>query len=255
MKKIKKIVQIVYLILIILGITNTLNAQVSADKIIDKAIEKAGGALFDKATIQFTFRGNQYQSWRNLGAYRLERTVIKPEGLLQDIVSNNGLERYLDHCPQLVTDSLLTRISDGVNSVHYFASLPFGLNAPAVNKKLIGEGTIKYQPYYKVEVTFIQEGGGTDFEDVFLYWIHKENFTIDYLAYQYAVNGGGIRFREAFNPRVIKGIRFVDYKNYKTDDLSISLHQLDKLYEAGKLKLLSEINTENIRVFFEQDCC
>lgn len=236
--------------------THIVKAQVMADQIVGHAIEKAGGDRYEKAVIQFTFRGNHYQSSRKNDIFQLERTIIKPEGLLQDIINNQGFERYLDHCPLIVEDSLITRISDGINSVHYFALLPYGLNAPAVRKKLAGETVIKNQPYYKIEVTFSKEGGGTDFEDVFMYWIHKEEFTVDYLAYQYAVNGGGIRFREAFNPRVINGIRFVDYKNYKTDDLKTPLKNLDRLFEKQKLKLLSEIKTENIRVnFVESDCC
>ena len=230
-------------------------AQLSGDDIVEKAIQTAGGDLLENATVQFEFRGNQYQSTRSNGMFQLERTMIKPQGLLIDIVTNHGLTRYVDHCRHSVADSLVTRISDGVNSVHYFALLPYGLNAPAAQKRFIEETTIHNQPYYKVEVSFSKEGGGTDFEDVFMYWIHKKNFTVDYLAYQYAVNGGGIRFRAAFNPRIIKGIRFVDYKNYKTDNLQTPLNRLDQLFEAGKLKLLSEIKTEKIKVFLNPTCC
>ncbi len=230
-------------------------AQYSAQEIVDKAIENAGGSRYDNAIIHFDFRGKRYRSRRDEGVYELDRFVNGPQGIVHDIISNKGLKRTIENCPVNVVDSLVTKISDGVNSVHYFASLPYGLNAPAVNKELVGESTIKGVPYYKIKVTFDQEGGGTDFEDEFLYWIHKKNFTVDYLAYKYAVNGGGIRFREAYNPRVINGIRFVDYNNYKTEDLSIRLFDLDKLFENENLKLLSKIELKDIYVYVERDCC
>ena len=51
-------------------------------------------------------------------------------------------------------------------------------------KEEVGEDEVEGETYYEVKVTFREEGGGTDFEDEFLYWIHKENFTVDYLAYR-----------------------------------------------------------------------
>ncbi len=230
----------------------TMYNQLQVQEIVDKAIENAGGSRYDHAVIHFTFRGKQYSSKRDGGTYQLERFVEGPEGVIHDVVSNSGLERTIENCKVKVADSLITKISDGVNSVHYFAGLPFGLNADAVNKELVGESTVLGKRYYKIKVTFDQEGGGTDFEDEFLYWIHKDNFTVDYLAYKYAVNEGGIRFREAYNPRVVNGIRFVDYNNYKTDNLKTPLSDLDQLFENKKLKLLSKIALEDIYVYVDK---
>ncbi len=232
-----------------------LSIQFSAQEIVDRTIEKAGGSRYDNAIIDFTFRGKRYRSKRNEGIYELERFANSPKGLIHDMISNSGFKRTIENCPVKVADSLITRISDGVNSVHYFANLPYGLNAPAVNKELVGESIIREKPYYKIKVTFDQDGGGTDFEDEFMYWIHKEDFTIDYLAYKYEVNGGGIRFREAYNPRVVNGIRFIDYNNYKTDNLKTPLNTLDELFEKKKLKLLSKIELKDIFVYVERDCC
>lgn len=227
---------------------STITAQFSAKEIVNRAIEVAGGKVHENTSVYFTFRGKQYQSNRNNGTYKLERFVNTTSGVIHDVINNNGLKRTVDNCRIVIADSLVTKISDGVNSVHYFVSLPYGLNDPAVKKKLIGESSIKGIMYYKVRVTFAEEGGGTDFEDEFLYWIHKDNFTVDYLAYKYAVNGGGIRFREAYNTRNVKGIRFVNYKNYKTDDLSTQLEQLGTMFEKQQLSLLSKIELTNINV-------
>ncbi len=238
-----------FVLLSFTGIT----AQFSAQTIVDKVIKNAGGTKYDKAIIYFTFRGKEYRSARNNGNYKLERLVTTTDSTVRDVLSNNGLSRFINNCEIKVIDSLVTKIGDGVNSVHYFANLPYGLNAPAVHKELVGESKIKGSSYYKIKVTFDQQGGGTDFEDEFMYWIHKENFSVDYLAYKYAVDGGGIRFREAYNPRVINGIRFVDYHNYKTDITSTPLSTLDLMLEKGQLKLLSNIELEDIFAYVKRD--
>ncbi len=223
--------------------------ELTAQQIVDKSIATACSGNCEHATIDFTFRGRCYVSKRNGGMYRLERITSDTTGVTHDILSNSGFLRYKNDTLIKVPDSMVTRYSNSVNSVHYFAQLPFGLNAPAVNKELLGNATIKGEPYYEVGVTFDEEGGGTDFEDKFVYWVHKDRFTVDYLAYSYAVDGGGIRFREAYNERDVEGIRFVDYNNYKPKSLDIALTQLDSLFQANELKLLSKIETESVGVF------
>ena len=220
----------------------------TAQAIIDKSIYVSCQGNCDQAAIEFKFRDRTYKSKRNQGDYSLERFKTDSLNETHDMLSNSGLKRYLNDSLIVVPDSLVINISDGVNSVHYFAQLPYGLNASAVHKKLIGEDVIKGQSYYEIEVTFSEEGGGTDFDDRFVYWVHKDNFTLDYLAYKYATNGGGIRFREAYNIRTIKGIRFVDYNNFKPASLELKLEDLDHLFEKGELKLLSKIETENVIV-------
>ncbi|GHA25154.1 MULTISPECIES: DUF6503 family protein [Flavobacteriaceae] len=219
------------------------------EKIIEKSIEASGGENYVNAEIDFTFRNRRYKSKRNGDIFRLERIVKDSAGnTTHDVLSNEGLKRFVNSKAATVPDSMVTRISDGVNSVHYFVQVPFVLNSPAANKELLGEDEVEGETYYEVKVTFREEGGGTDFEDEFLYWIHKENFTVDYLAYRFFTNDGGIRFRKALNPRVVEGIRFVDYQNYKAKEFSTPLRDLDSLYEAGKLEFFSDIQTENISV-------
>ena len=99
--------------------------------------------------------------------------------------------------------------------------------------------------YDAIEITFNQQGGGKDYDDVFYYWINKQTQKVDYLAYSYHVNEGGIRFREAYNRRVVGGITFQDYINYEAP-LGTPLKELPKLFEENKLKELSRIDMENI---------
>lgn len=235
--------------LLLLISCNDQTSGLSAEKIIDKAIEKAGGELYEKSRIEFSFRGRKYISTRNGGEFKLERFRRDSTGReIHDILSNSGLTRYVNDSLVKVPDSLVKPVSNSVNSVHYFAELPYGLNAPAVNKKLLGPDRIKGKNYYEVKVTFDVQGGGSDHQDEYLYWINTNDFTVDYLAYNYNVNGGGVRFRKAFNPRKIGGLRFVDYKNYSYPDLSVPLESLDSLFLKGKLHFVSTIKTENVKV-------
>ena len=223
--------------------------EITAEEIIDKTIEKAGGDKYRKATIDFKFRDYTYKSIRNGGEFQLERRIVDSTGIsYRDVINNTGYQRFKNDSLIKVPDSMATKYTGSVNSVHYFAHLPYGLNDKAVNKELVGETEIAGAPYYEVKISFQQEGGGADHHDVFMYWIHKNDFTIDYLAYKFQVDDGGIRFRKAFNQRVIEGIRFADYENYSFDDFSTPLEDLDELYETGKLEFLSTIETEIIEV-------
>ncbi|MAO11127.1 MAG: deoxyribose-phosphate aldolase [Flavobacteriaceae bacterium] len=222
--------------------------NLTAQTIIDKTIENACNGNCDRAEVSFTFRDKVYKSKRLQGFFTLERITNDSTGIIRDELTNEGFTRSVNDIILKLADTTLAKLSNSVNSVHYFAQLPYGLNAPAVQKQLVGTDSIKGKPYYEVKVTFKKEGGGTDYEDEFMYWIHQKDYTVDYLAYSYEVDGGGIRFREAYNPRVVEGIRFVDYNNYKVDDLKTPLSELDDLFEVHKLPLLSKIETENVEV-------
>lgn len=221
----------------------------TAQEIIDKAIENAGGDKYKSAEISFDFRKGAYKSSRGNGKYKLERFLPDSTGATNhDVVTNDGFTRYKDEQEVALSDSLEAVYQNSVNSVHYFVQLPYGLNDAAVNKELVGKDTIHDKEYYEIKVSFDVEGGGADHEDLYMYWINTQTFTVDYLAYSFEVNDGGIRFRKAYNPRTIQGIRFVDYENYKTDDLSTPLKELDDLYEAKQLELLSKIENRDIKV-------
>lgn len=221
-----------------------------AQEIIDAAIAAHGGNAYNHTQINFKFRDRDYISIRNGGKYQYERRFTNPEDSLQqvrDILTNDAFVREINGAKTEVPDTMAFKYSNSVNSVIYFAVLPYGLNDPAVNKEYVGAVKIKGEPYHKIKVTFEQEGGGKDYEDVFLYWIHTASFHMDYLAYSYKTDGGGIRFREAFNQREVGGIQFADYVNYKMDP-SLDLMKSDSLFEAGELEKLSVIALEGVRV-------
>jgi hypothetical protein len=217
-------------------------------EIVDKAIEKAGGEKFLKSTIEFDFRNRHYVTRRNYGIFSHERIFRDSTNTIHDFLTNDGFRREVNDEKTIVPDSMAVKYSNSVNSTIYFALLPFGLNDPAVRKKFVGKTTIENEPYFVIEITFEQQGGGNDFTDIFLYWIHEKKFTIDYLAYLYYNDGGGLRFRKAYNPRKVNGILFQDYINYKPREDSTKISDIEALYKQNALEELSRIELTNITV-------
>ena len=233
----------IFLILSLVAFFQSDAQQMDANDIVDACIKKHGGDKYNNAHFFFDFRKHHFEYHYKNGQYRYERH--SRDGRNKDILTNDGFKRTVDGEEVELTEKQIRGFSNSVNSVHYFAFLPFFLNDNAVNKKLFGESTIKGKEYFKVQVTFNQDGGGDDHDDIYMYWIGKEDFALDYLAYSFHVNEGGVRFRSAYNKRVVGGITFQDYVNYKHDkDTPVS--ELDALFENSELIELSKIELMNI---------
>ena len=247
--------QRIFGLLIMFFLMNCAPAPPTAQEIIDKAIKTSGGDVIANASIHFKFRKYYYRATRNKGLRTLERCTDAACQVQQDVIMDDGeFVRFRESDTLDVPDSLKSRYANSVNSVHYFSVLPYGLNDPAVRKTLVDETIVNDEPYYRIKVTFDQEGGGEDFQDEYMYWIHSTLFKVDYLAYNYQTAEGGTRFREAYNERFIEGIRFVDYKNYKPAEQYPPLTTLDGLFENNQLELISTIELENITVTQCPEC-
>ena len=243
-----KVVSLLTLVLLIFSCKEQARTTLSAQEIVDKSILVSGGEQYKTNDIFYKFRDYQYASeWKD-GDRILKRIRLTDSTKVLDVKGSRGFNRYINDSLVPLKDSIANLYANSVNSVHYFAHLPYGLNDPAVNKELLGEVAIRDKEYYKVKVTFDQKDGGKDYEDIYLYWFNKETFKPDYLAYKFYVDGGGIRFRAAYNERYLGGIRFVDYENYETATGDSAFYDVDVLYEKDKLKLLSKIELEEISV-------
>ena len=242
---------LVLLLLALLSISCTENEQPKEQAIVDAAIAKHGGRQLDQSVVTFKLRDKQYRALRDKGAYVYSRTftVDSTGERVHDVLSNSGFKRTINDAPVDLPQERQEAFSASVNSVIYFALLPYFLNDAAVQKKYLGEATIKGEPYHKVQVSFSAEGGGEDHEDVYVYWIHQERHTMDYLAYNFKEEDGsiGTRFREAVNAREVNGVRFQDSINYTSKE-DMSLQHFDRAFEAGKLEKVSDINLEDVQV-------
>ena len=217
-----------------------------AEKVLAKSLLAHGGDRYNTAHYEFVFRKKTYTFKNDNSNFLYAVTKTKEDETIVDVLDNGKLTRTVNAEAVELSPKQISGYTGALNSVIYFATLPHKLLDPAVNLEHGGTQTIKGKVYDVLEITFEEEGGGADHDDEFLYWINQETNLIDYLAYNYRVGKGGVRFRSAYNPRNVDGIHFQDYVNYKAE-LGTPLADLPKLFEAEELKELSLIETENIR--------
>ncbi|MUH34889.1 hypothetical protein D9O36_03470 [Zobellia amurskyensis] len=212
-----------------------------AEILVLETIIAHGGNRYNKAHYGFTFRDKDY-TFQNDGNKYIYTVAINDT---IDTLDNGKLLRTVNGKPVSLSTKDNDKYKEALNSVIYFATLPHKLNDIAVNKTYIERIEINGEDYKAVEVSFDQKGGGTDHDDVFMYWINTNSKTVDYLAYKYETNNGGVRFRSAYNRRTVDGILFQDYINYKAP-IGTPLTELPSLFEKKKLEELSKIETENV---------
>lgn len=252
----KNIVLLAFIILTLFSCNSSPNQNISAQSVVDKAIQASGKAKLEHADVSFDFRGKTYKSIGQCNKIILKRIEQTSEAKITDILEPSGkFNRYIEDALVQIPDSTAFKFAESVNSVHYFVQLPFRLNDEAVQKTYLGLDTINEKIYHNIKVRFKKEGGGTDFQDIYLYWFDHKEFKLDFLAYSFNVNGGGIRFREAFNERIIEGIRFVDYKNYKPKSDITKIEDISDAYQKNQLELLSKIENKNISVEIPDKKC
>ena len=225
-----------------------------AQTIIARSIAYHGGEAYDKVNLEFDFRNMHYIVQKNGGDFHYERIQTDSTGAeIRDVLTNATFHRTVGGQTQTLTDSMSEKYRNSLNSVVYFVLLPQPLRDPAVQKEYLGEVTIKGKSYDKIKVSFAQEGGGKDHEDVYAYYFDKEDASMDYFAYLYYVNETGMRFREAYNPQRVGGILVQDYINLAPSDSNLAvtpenLLSLDSLYGQGKLKEFSRIENKGFKV-------
>lgn len=226
------------------------DAPADVQTVVDRSIARHGGGVMDNARIEFDFREYHFVLDRNDGMFSYERTYTDSTGRLhEEIINNDGIFKNIDGEAVPVDSALHRRIGDNVNSVAYFTLLPNPLNDPAVIKQDLGSVRMKGEPYRKVGITFEEEGGGRDYQDRFLVWIHENDYTMDYFAYYYFTDETGSRFRVADSIHSVGGVRLADYLNLTYDGLNArTIDRYDGLFNADSLRLVSEVRIENVTV-------
>ncbi|ARN77053.1 hypothetical protein BST97_03005 [Nonlabens spongiae] len=229
-----------------LSITSCTEPQPDADELIAKTIKAHGADKMAQGKLAFNFRGIDYVVTRDNGLFTYERITIQNQDSVVDRLTNDGFKRTINDSVVTLQPEKKSTLSSSLNSVIYLGQLPFSLDGPAVYKKYLGETTINEIKYYEVEVTFDENGGGEDHEDVFIYWINQADFMIDYFAYSFCEEECGFRFRESYNRRNINGMIVQDYHNYSPIDSDAKLENLEEHFEQGKLEKVSDIELKRV---------
>ncbi|MEQ9104319.1 MAG: DUF6503 family protein [Rhodothermales bacterium] len=226
------------------------SAPETAQDVVDRAILAHGGDIIDASRITFEFRGDRFVLDRHDGLFSYERHRTDTTGTaIREVINNDGTFLYHDDRSMPVDSLTNRRIGNNVNTVAYFTLLPIPLNDPAVIKEDLGRVEIKGEPYRKIGVTFTPDGGGRDYQDRFLFWIHADRYTMDYFAYWYFTDDTGSRFRSVDGVHEVAGVRLQDYLNLAYDGLDFdSINRYDALYNADSLRLVSEVRISNVQV-------
>ncbi len=224
--------------------------SLTAGQLIERAITAHGMNGWDTlARLTFTFRDRSYGVDKRGGTFSYTREFIDSTGsAIRDVLTNEGLERFRDGRPDSLTTKDSIAYAGSVNSVRYFFMLPYGLRDPAVNAELLDSVAIDGKVYDRLAVTFDREGGGTDFDDAYHYFFDRASGELDYLAYNFAVEEGGLRFRQAINKRRVGGVLVQDYINYGVDGRQRAIDSVVERYLAGELPELSRIENTEVRI-------
>lgn len=219
-----------------------------ADDLIDQMWEVYGGEYWDQTNFEFVFRGKAYSIHRNNGVFNYQSTEKIDSMVIVDELTNVGFYRRLNGIEVDMEPEDRRRAISTLNSVIYFATLPFPLKDPSVKSKLLGREIIQFVNYYVLEITFSSDCDCEDGEDRFLYWIHPETFYFDFMAYRYHTNGGGSRFRVITQRDKLNGLVFQQMDNYSSEHILDSLEIYPTHFVNFKLKKVSEIWLEHIHI-------
>jgi hypothetical protein len=214
-----------------------------AERIIEQSVKAHGSDNLIGKTLNFKFRDIKYTSYKDDSRYIYTRSwESDTTGYVQDsLVNSTDFSRYINGELQTISEDWQIRYGNSINSVLYFTLLPQGLQDEAARKTYLGTDSLKGQNYHKIKVTFAQDGGGEDHDDIYCYWINSSSYLIDYLGYEFSTNGGGTRFRVAIDRQKIGDIVFQNYINYKAKDETVSILKHDQLFEKDSIVELSRI--------------
>jgi hypothetical protein len=234
--------------------------------LIDRAIAAQGGPVLDTATVRFVFRGTRFRLSRDgTGRFHYRRVFTDTQAVddasrdsvvrkVVEGLTNDGVYRTVDGDTMALNDAERERVATAVNSVAYFALVPYPLDDPAVQPSYAGADTVRGVPYHRVRVAFRAEGGGADHHDRFCYWFDARDYSLDYLAYAYDLGPNdpepGTRFREAVNRRTVGGVRFADYRNYTAGEAvpPAAICTYPVYLGTDSLRLVSTVALDSVRV-------
>ena len=115
-----------------------------AQRIVDAAIAAHGLERVDGRRIEFDFRGRHYVSERRGGDFTYERIFTDSTGRkIRDVLTNEGFHREVDGKTVALEAKDSAAYANSVNSVLYFALLPYHLNDPPVRKEYLGEADVR----------------------------------------------------------------------------------------------------------------
>lgn len=226
-------------------------APTSRVAIVDRAIEHHGGEIYrhSETKLELCSKSGCFKVAATVDGERWVFTVSgkSESSQLRVTSSNDSLIVERDGMEEAVAADRRQRFRDWAMARVYFCFLPYRLNDPSVYKQDLGLVDWDGRQLHKVKVTF-EAGSSTDATDEYMYWFDPETARLEYLAYSYDDNGGGLRFRRAINHRRVGEILFFDQENFGVNGGGLSVDAIDAAYVRDAMRHISTVRLEGIKV-------
>ncbi len=220
-------------------------------EIVDRAIEHHGGEIYrhSETELDLCSKSGCFQVVARMdGDAWTYKVSGKSRDSHQEVISTHDrLTVRRDGSEVTVAADQEQGFRDWAMARVYFCFLPFRLNDPSVLKQDLGLVDWDGRSLHKVKVTF-EAGSSTDAGDQYMYWFDPETARLEYLAYSYDDNGGGLRFRRAVRHRRIGGLLFFDQENFGADGPGLSVDAIDAAYVRDSMRHVSTVRLEDIQV-------
>ena len=220
--------------------------------IIDQSLKAHGSKVFDQSIIEFKIGNRFYKSTRSQGQFRYERFWDSIGVTIHDDLTNNGLVRQIDQTEIILDTKKIDNYSSSLRLTMYHFALPFGFNDPAVIKTYLGEVILMEEPYHKIKISFkLNPNDRTIHDNVYIAWIHKKKFTMDYLAYVLKEpEDKATHFMQVVVAQKIESFRVQDYKVFKPtqDSLFTRPEDLDQTWAANQLMEWSTFKVNQLKI-------
>ena len=220
-------------------------------EIVDRAIEHHGGEIYrsNSATLDVCSKSGCFhletRAYRDGFHYTVSGRSRDAE--LEVASSGEGLTVSKDGKPLVLGPGDDQRYRDWAMARIYFCFLPYRLNDPGVHKKDLGLVDWDGRRLHRVKVTFEPESS-TDATDQYIYWFDPESARLEYFAYSYDDNGGGLRFRRTVNHRRVGGVLFFDQENFGVEGPGLSVDAIDPAYVREKMRHISTVRLKEIHL-------
>ncbi|MDT8347504.1 MAG: DUF6503 family protein, partial [Flavobacteriaceae bacterium] len=219
----------------------------NSDVLMNECIDHYGFDDINNKKFAFTFRSKKFDAQFKNGKYLYTSVLKDSTGSTIDSLWNDGFSRHKNGDLVTTPEVKLKGYAATLNSIVYFALLPYGLNHEGVLLGQLDTMSFGDTKYYLIAVDFASDDPEAH-NDSYMYWINSTNKSIDYLAYYFCDEYCDYRFRVKTKEHHVDGFRFQDYDNYKPTDSILGLTDLMTAYKNNRLKKVSEIKLEAIQV-------
>lgn len=237
------------LLLVVLGLVACASERPEGEALLRQARKAHGADRLEHATVEFALDGARFRVERDGERFAYARTWADRSGLVfRDVLTAEGLERTIDGRAVGLGEAARREAATALRAAVYLALLPFSLDGAAEEALVLTPDTLSGQAYERVALPLDRAAPGLDERGRLVLWIHPERHTVDYLAYRYAADGGGARFRAAYEPRTVEGVRFANHYEFSGDLLEVPVEGLGQFYERGELNFLGRVELDSVRV-------